>query len=55
MSRNFTIDDNDAVLAYGPGWGVESPNDATLGNYFQSTYHASQTCGADVNLSFSGE
>lgn len=55
MPQNFTIDDTDATLVYGPGWGVASPNDPALDNYFENTYHATQTSGMNVSLSFSGE
>ncbi|KAF8521387.1 hypothetical protein BU17DRAFT_87933 [Hysterangium stoloniferum] len=51
---NFTVDDTAGTLLYGPGWGISSADDASLGQYFQSTYHASQSVGAVVNLTFTG-
>ncbi|KAF8519818.1 hypothetical protein JB92DRAFT_3112075 [Gautieria morchelliformis] len=54
MSQNFTIDDTDATLVYGPGWGVASSNDSALGHYFENTYHATRTSGANVSLTFAG-
>ncbi|KAF8583163.1 hypothetical protein K439DRAFT_1634664 [Ramaria rubella] len=51
---NFTIDDVASMLVYGPGWGVASSDDPALDNYFQSTYHASTTSGATVDVTFSG-
>lgn len=55
MAQNFTIDDSDPTLVYSSGWGVDSTSDPALDNYFQSTYHATQTLGSNVSLSFSGE
>lgn len=51
---NFTVDDTYGTLLYGPGWGISSVDDTFLAHYFQSTYHASQSVGAAVNLTFTG-
>lgn len=51
---NFTIDDTGPPLIYGSGWGISSPSDPAIAEYFQNTYHATKGTGANVSLTFNG-
>lgn len=51
---NFTLDDDASQIVYSPGWGIQSPDNAALDEYFERTYHVAEQTAASVNLTFTG-
>lgn len=54
---DITIDDTSPDFVWGAGdvWRAQAPNQGSINsNYFLSTYHAAQTKGANVSITFVG-
>ncbi|EPS94715.1 hypothetical protein FOMPIDRAFT_1026112 [Fomitopsis schrenkii] len=51
---NFTLDDDASQIVYSSGWGIQSPDNSALDEYFERTYHAAEQNGVSVNLTFTG-
>lgn len=52
---NITLDDTAAQLSYSSGgWGTQSDSDPARSFFFGQTFHAAQTDGARVNMTFQG-
>jgi hypothetical protein len=55
-AMNITIDDTSPDFVWTSGdWRGQDPSQASINdNYFLQTYHAAQTTGANVSITFVG-
>ncbi|KAH7096115.1 hypothetical protein BKA62DRAFT_41742 [Auriculariales sp. MPI-PUGE-AT-0066] len=51
---NVTFDDTSPYFSFSSDWRVQPANDASTNSFWQGTYHAAQSKGAQMSLTFNG-